>query len=46
MKNLGKIFQFIVQVFPLVIELLETLKKPKRSEPAPPPVHEVEIEDK
>lgn len=43
MKNVIKIFQFIVTVFPHVVELIQSLKKPKRSD-TPPPVHEVEFD--
>lgn len=45
MKNVIKIFHFVVQVFPLVIELLDSLKKSKpKKQDTPPPVHEVEID--
>lgn len=45
MKNVIKIFQFVVQVFPLVIDLIQGLKKPKKKEDTPPPVHEVEFDE-
>lgn len=44
MKNVIKIFQFVVQVFPLVIDLIQGLKKEKKKD-TPPPVHEVEFEE-